>query len=78
VYGPLAVDEGAEARLAEWDACFELLLSREFAAAADAFGTYLAGHGPDRLAGHFHELAETFTSRPPAADWKGEQIFDAK
>jgi adenylate cyclase len=78
VYAPLAVDGGAEARLAEWDACFDLLLSREFAAAAEAFKTYQDSHGPDRLAGHFLELAQTFTSRPPAADWKGEQIFDAK
>ena len=78
VYGPLVVDEGAEARVREWDVCFNLLLSREFAAAARGFRDYLDNHGPDRMAAHFLALSETFVSRPPAADWKGEQIFDAK
>ncbi|WP_319581860.1 adenylate/guanylate cyclase domain-containing protein [uncultured Pseudodesulfovibrio sp.] len=78
VYAPLVVEQGVEARLVEWDACFALLLAREFEAAAEGFQTYLDNNGPDRLAGHFLELARTFTTRPPAADWKGEQIFDAK
>ena len=77
-YAPLAMDAGAEERLREWDACFNLLLSREFAGAVEAFKDYLDRHGPDRLAEHFLALAVTFTSRPPAADWKGEQIFNAK
>ncbi|MGE4424203.1 MAG: adenylate/guanylate cyclase domain-containing protein [Pseudodesulfovibrio sp.] len=78
VYAPLAMDEGAEDRIREWDVCFGLLLAREFTAAAAAFRAYVDGHGPDRLAEHFLALSETFMSRPPAADWNGEQVFDAK
>jgi adenylate cyclase len=78
VHGPLAVDAGAGERIREWDACFDLLLDRQFAAAATAFGAYLDNHGPDRLAEHFRNLAETFTETPPPEGWSGEQIFDAK
>lgn len=78
VYAPLAMDEGAEDRIREWDVCFGLLLAREFAAAAAAFRAYRENHGPDRLAEHFLELSETFITRPPSADWNGEQVFDAK
>jgi adenylate cyclase len=78
VYAPLTVDRDAEARVREWDACFDLLLSREFEEAAQAFKAYLDGHGPDRMAEYFLAMAETFVSRPPSADWKGEQIFNAK
>lgn len=78
VYAPLCADAGAEARVGEWDACFESFLARDFEGARRAFGAYIDRHGPDRAAEHFRSLAETFISHPPADGWDGEQVFDAK
>ena len=78
VYAPLTVDQGSEARVAEWETAFGILLARDFAGAAKAFSAYIAAHGPDGLAEHYLAVAEAFMVRPPAADWKGEQVFDAK
>ncbi|AMK12580.1 hypothetical protein AWY79_16450 [Pseudodesulfovibrio indicus] len=78
VYAPLSLDRDAEARVEEWGGCLGLLLARDFAGAAAAFGAYVQRHGRDSLAEHFRAMAETFITRPPAADWNGEQVFDAK
>ncbi|HEX4505785.1 MAG TPA: hypothetical protein VH722_08635, partial [Alphaproteobacteria bacterium] len=67
-----------ERRAEDWVHAYEFYARREWAAAAEAFRSYEATHGPDTVAHLYIERCEGFAVAPPSTDWNGVQAFDHK
>ena len=78
LYAPYAVSSQAEGQIREWEAAFELLLSRKFRGASVAFSAYVERYGHDNLVEYYRSRANEYAIRPPDAFWSGEQNFDVK
>ena len=77
-HADLVVSPQQELRVKEWETTLSILRNCDYEKAITAFEAYIVTHGPDPLADYYKELSRKFILNPPAENWQGEIVFNAK
>ncbi|WP_320005724.1 adenylate/guanylate cyclase domain-containing protein [Maridesulfovibrio sp.] len=74
----LTVSTQQESMVKQWAEALGILMDCDYEKAAAAFESYIQTYGPDPLADYYRELSRKFVLNPPAENWQGEIVFNAK
>lgn len=72
------VDSATMRELGDWEVCYRLYRSRDWAGALEAFEAHRAMSSRDRLVSIYVERCAGFLAGPPPADWDGVHAFEEK
>jgi adenylate cyclase len=67
-----------EAKATDWTRAYAVYSDRDWAGAAEAFQSFEAAYGADKLTRLYVERCERFIASPPPPDWNGVQAYDHK